>query len=48
MKIPGLVKALKYYAYSDKDKIESIQINESLQTALVLLRNQLKQTVTVV
>jgi signal transduction histidine kinase len=46
-KIAEIVRALKYYAYSDKDKVEVIQINESITTALILLRNQLKDTVTV-
>jgi two-component system NtrC family sensor kinase len=47
-KIAEIVRALKYYAYSDKDRVEPIQINQSIQTALVLLRNQLKHSVTVV
>ena len=47
-KIGEIVRALKYYAYSDKDRIDRIRINESIQTALVLLRNQLKHTVKVV
>jgi len=46
-KIAEIVRALKYYAYSDKDRVESIQINDSIQTALVLLRNQLKHSVKV-
>jgi two-component system NtrC family sensor kinase len=46
-KIAEIVRALKYYAYADKDRVESIQINDSIQTALVLLRNQLKHAVKV-
>jgi signal transduction histidine kinase len=45
-KIAEIVKALKYYAYSDKDRTEAIQINDSVATALVLLRNQLRHGVT--
>jgi signal transduction histidine kinase len=47
-KIAEIVRALKYYAYSDQDRIEQIQINDSMRTALVLLRNQLKHAVRVV
>ena len=36
-KMQKIIRALKYYAYTDSDKIEKIQINESLQTALILL-----------
>ncbi len=46
-KIGEIVRALKYYAYSGKDRIESVQINDSIQTALILLKNQLKHTVNV-
>lgn len=46
-KIAEIVKALKYYAYSDKDRVESIQINDSVATALILLRSQLRHGVTV-
>jgi two-component system, NtrC family, sensor kinase len=46
-KIGEIVRALKYYAYSDKDRVDQVQINESVQTALVLLRNQLKHAVQV-
>ena len=46
-KIAEVVAALKYYAYSDKDRVETTQINESISTALVLLRSQLKHDVTV-
>jgi len=47
-KIAEIVRALKYYAYSGKDRVEPIQVNDSIQTALVLLRNQLKHSVDVV
>ncbi len=46
-KISEIVRALKYYAYTDKDSIEMIQVNESIQTALVLLRNRLKHKVNI-
>lgn len=46
-KIAEIVRALKYYAYTDKERIEITQINESIQTALILLRIRLKHTVTV-
>ncbi len=46
-KIAEIVRALKYYAYADKDKVEKIQINESIQTALVLLRNRIKHNINV-
>jgi signal transduction histidine kinase len=46
-KISEIVRALKYYAYTDKDKIERIQVNESIQTSLVLLRNRLKRNIVV-
>lgn len=46
-KIAEIVRALKYYAYSDKDKVEAIQINDSIQSALILLRNSLKGSVTI-
>jgi C4-dicarboxylate-specific signal transduction histidine kinase len=44
-KIKEIVRALKYYAYTDKDKFEETQINESIQTALILMRNRLKHSV---
>lgn len=46
-KIEEIVRALKYYAYTDKDKVEMIQLNESINTALILLRNKLRHLVTV-
>jgi C4-dicarboxylate-specific signal transduction histidine kinase len=46
-KIAEIVRALKYYARSDTDRVESIQINESIHIALVLLRNHLKNRVRV-
>jgi signal transduction histidine kinase len=42
-KIGEIVRALKYYAYSDNERTNQIQINESIQFALVLLRSHLKQ-----
>lgn len=47
-KIQNIIKALKYYAYTDNDKVEKIQINESLQTALILLENALKHEADIV
>jgi signal transduction histidine kinase len=44
-KIAEIVRALKYYAYSDNARVDQLQINESIGTALVLLRNQLKHAV---
>lgn len=46
-KISEIVRALKFYAYTDRDKIEEVQINESIQTALILLRSRLKHGITV-
>ena len=42
------MRALKYYARSDMDRTDPIQVNDSIQVALVLLRNQLKSRVSVV
>jgi two-component system NtrC family sensor kinase len=47
-KISEIVRALKYYARSDMDRTDPIQVNDSIQVALVLLRNQLKSRVSVV
>lgn len=44
-RIMEIVRALKLYAYSDDAKVEPTQINESIRTALVILRNQLKDSV---
>jgi signal transduction histidine kinase len=41
-KIAEIVKALKYYAYSDNEKVGLVAINDSIRNALVLLRHQLK------
>jgi len=46
-KIQNIIKALKYYAYTDNDKVEAISINQSIQTALVLLENKLNHSVKV-
>ncbi len=46
-KVQEIIRALRYYAYLDKDKIQSIQVNESIQTALVLLRNKLKYKINI-
>ncbi|MGA1867367.1 MAG: sensor histidine kinase [bacterium] len=47
-KIDEIVKALKYYAYTDKDKTVKTQINESITTALTLLTNKLKHKANVI
>ena len=44
-KIAEFVRALKYYAYSDNARVDLVQVNESIGTALVLLRSQLKHAV---
>ncbi len=41
-KISEIVKALKYYAYTDMDKTSLVDINENIQNALLLLHNKLK------
>jgi signal transduction histidine kinase len=46
-KIAEIIRALKYYAYSDTERVESIQVNDSVATALVLLDNHLKHKVKV-
>ena len=46
-KISEIVRALKFYAYTDRDKIEAVQINESIKTALILLRSKLKHGISV-
>jgi len=46
-KIGEIIKALKYYAYTDKARVEPTDINESVRTALVLLNNKLKYAVKV-
>ena len=46
-KIAEIVRALKYYVYTDRDKVEATQINESIQTALILLRSRLRHGITV-
>jgi len=44
-KISEIVKALKYYAYTDMDKTELIDLNENIQNVLVLMHNKLKYSV---
>ena len=46
-KVMEIVRALKYYSYTDKDKVEMIQINESIQASLVLCSNRVKHTIDV-
>lgn len=47
-KIVRLVKALKYYAYTDKGNVELLDINESIDNVLVLMNNQFKYTIEIV
>jgi signal transduction histidine kinase len=47
-KIQDIIQALKYYAYTDKDKVEKIQINTSISTVLILMENKLKHEVDIV
>jgi len=47
-RISEIVRALKYYARSDMDRTDPIQVNDSIQVALILLRNHLKSRVSVV
>ncbi|MDX1452157.1 MAG: ATP-binding protein [Oleiphilaceae bacterium] len=46
-KIQDIIQALKFYAYTDKDRVEPTNLNESIQTALVLNKNRLKHGVDV-
>jgi two-component system, NtrC family, sensor kinase len=46
-KIGEIVRALKYYAHSDDERLTPIQINDSIHTALVLLGHKLKGTVSI-
>jgi two-component system, NtrC family, sensor kinase len=46
-KISEIVGALKCYSRSDRGQVEPLQVNDSITTALVLLRNQLKHDVDV-
>ncbi|MBI4596452.1 MAG: HAMP domain-containing protein, partial [Candidatus Tectomicrobia bacterium] len=41
-KINEIVKALKYYAYTDMDKTSLLDINENIENVLLLMRNKLK------
>jgi len=46
-KISELVKALKYYAYTDMDKTSLVDINENIQNVLLLMHNKLKYSLDV-
>jgi two-component system, NtrC family, sensor kinase len=46
-KISEIVGALKCYSRSDRGQVAPLQVNDSIATALVLLRNQLKHDVDV-
>ncbi len=41
-KISEIVKALKYYAYTDMDKTSLVNINENIENVLLLMQNKLK------
>ncbi len=44
-KIQDIIQALKFYAYTDKDRVELTNLNDSIQTSLVLNKNRLKHSV---
>jgi two-component system NtrC family sensor kinase len=46
-KISDIVKALKYYAYTDMDKTSALDMNENIGNVLLLMNNKLKHRVTV-
>jgi C4-dicarboxylate-specific signal transduction histidine kinase len=46
-KISEIVKALKYYAYTDMEKTSDVDINENIENVLVLLHNKLKYRIDV-
>ena len=46
-KISDIVKALKYYAYTDMDQTSLLDINENVQNVLVLMHNKLKYSIDV-
>ena len=46
-KISEIVKALKYYAYTDMDNTSLLDINENIQNVLLLMQNKLKYSLDV-
>jgi signal transduction histidine kinase len=46
-KISDIVKALKYYAYTDLDKTSALDMNENIENVLLLMNNKLKHSITV-
>ena len=46
-KISEIVKALKYYAYTDMNKTSLMDINENIQNVLLLMHNKLKYSLDV-
>ncbi len=46
-KIQDIIQALKFYAYTDADRIVQTNLNESIETALVLNKARLKHSVDV-
>ncbi len=46
-KISEIVKALKYYAYTDMDKTSLVDINENIENVLLLMHNKMKYNIDV-
>lgn len=46
-KINEIVKALKYYAYTDMDKTSLVDINDNIENVLLLMNNKLKYAIKV-
>ncbi len=46
-KISEIVKALKYYAYTDMDKTSLVDINENINNVLLLMHNKMKYNIDV-
>ncbi len=46
-KISEIVKALKYYAYTDMDKTSLVDINENIDNVLLLMHNKMKYNIDV-
>ena len=44
-KISEIVKALKYYAYTDMDKTSLVDLNENIDNVLLLMKNKLKYNI---
>jgi two-component system, NtrC family, sensor kinase len=46
-KINEIVKALKYYAYTDMDKTSLVDVNDNIENVLLLMHNKLKYSIKV-